>query len=204
MIIALAGLGKTLAAFPTAIDRLMFSLAPVGLGCRMFYNSSLKALAIDVERNLRSADTSSIRRGGWADPGTAIVLAKRGGRQSIECEPFYRSTISLRLASTHRCSIFSDRVMPHDIHTFRNSALILLTSGLTSTKRHTALCQRASDGSHRRRKIFLRYIHQQTSHRQKTTRADRKKGPYVPANVCSPRCAVSLCEIHPLRRSDIR
>ena len=112
----------------------------MGPGCRLFYSLSLRALAIDVECNLNSADTSSIRRGGWTGSGTAIVLAKRGGSQSIECEPFYRPTISLWLASTHRCSIFLDRVMSHDIHTFRNSVPVLLTSALALMKRHTALC----------------------------------------------------------------
>src|SRR5207302_687513 len=47
------GSGKTLAAFLAAIDHLMFSPAPKKPATRMVYVSPLKALAVDVERNLR-------------------------------------------------------------------------------------------------------------------------------------------------------
>ncbi len=49
------GSGKTLSAFLAAIDQLMFSPVPdVKRRCRVLYLSPLKALAIDVERNLRA------------------------------------------------------------------------------------------------------------------------------------------------------
>ncbi len=56
LLLAPTGSGKTLAAFLVAIDRLMFRSvapdAPAGVG--VLYISPLKALAVDVERNLRA------------------------------------------------------------------------------------------------------------------------------------------------------
>ena len=56
LILAPTGTGKTLTAFLWCLDRLMLQPAPEGQkpGCRIVYISPLKALAVDVERNLRS------------------------------------------------------------------------------------------------------------------------------------------------------
>src|ERR1700722_5328883 len=55
LILAPTGTGKTLAAFLWCIDKLMMRTAPQAeRGCRVVYLSPLKALAADVERNLRS------------------------------------------------------------------------------------------------------------------------------------------------------
>jgi ATP-dependent helicase Lhr and Lhr-like helicase len=55
LILAPTGTGKTLAAFLWCIDKLMMRTAPeTERGCRVVYLSPLKALAADVERNLRS------------------------------------------------------------------------------------------------------------------------------------------------------
>jgi ATP-dependent Lhr-like helicase len=55
LILAPTGTGKTLTAFLWCIDKLMMKTAPqVERGCRVVYISPLKALAVDVERNLRS------------------------------------------------------------------------------------------------------------------------------------------------------
>src|SRR5271156_4780756 len=55
LILAPTGTGKTLTAFLWCIDRLMMQTAPnAPHGCRVVYISPLKALAVDVERNLRS------------------------------------------------------------------------------------------------------------------------------------------------------
>ena len=55
LILAPTGTGKTLAAFLWCLDRLMLRPAPERSGgCRVVYLSPLKALAVDVERNLRS------------------------------------------------------------------------------------------------------------------------------------------------------
>ncbi len=54
LLVAPTGSGKTLAAFLCAIDRLLFSPEPDRRErCRVIYVSPLKALAVDVERNLR-------------------------------------------------------------------------------------------------------------------------------------------------------
>ena len=57
LILAPTGTGKTLAAFLWCLDRLMLQpQVRTGQvkGCRILYVSPLKALAVDVERNLRS------------------------------------------------------------------------------------------------------------------------------------------------------
>ncbi len=56
LVVAPTGSGKTLAAFLASIDRLAGEPAPADAlrRCRVLYVSPLKALAVDVERNLRS------------------------------------------------------------------------------------------------------------------------------------------------------
>ncbi len=54
LILAPTGTGKTLAAFLWCLDRLMLREPATKPGCRVLYVSPLKALAVDVERNLRS------------------------------------------------------------------------------------------------------------------------------------------------------
>ena len=55
LLCAPTGSGKTLAAFLWCIDRLMFAPRPApDQRCRVLYISPIKALAIDVERNLRA------------------------------------------------------------------------------------------------------------------------------------------------------
>src|SRR5438128_12619472 len=55
LILAPTGSGKTLAAFLWCLDRLMFADPPEKTRrCRVLYVSPLKALAVDVERNLRA------------------------------------------------------------------------------------------------------------------------------------------------------
>ena len=61
LIHAPTGSGKTLAAFLWCVDRLMRSPAPARRTVRVLYVSPLKALAYDVERNLR-APLAGIRR----------------------------------------------------------------------------------------------------------------------------------------------
>ena len=56
LVVAPTGSGKTLAAFLHAIDRLVTEPLPDDprRRCRVLYVSPMKALAVDVERNLRS------------------------------------------------------------------------------------------------------------------------------------------------------
>jgi ATP-dependent Lhr-like helicase len=54
LILAPTGTGKTLTAFLWCLDKLMLREPATEKGCRVLYISPLKALAVDVERNLRS------------------------------------------------------------------------------------------------------------------------------------------------------
>jgi ATP-dependent Lhr-like helicase len=53
LILAPTGTGKTLTAFLWCLDKLMLREPATQPGCRVLYLSPLKALAVDVERNLR-------------------------------------------------------------------------------------------------------------------------------------------------------
>jgi ATP-dependent Lhr-like helicase len=59
LLLAPTGSGKTLAAFLFALNRLMFGAPPADkkARCRVLYISPLKALGVDVERNLRAPIT---------------------------------------------------------------------------------------------------------------------------------------------------
>ena len=59
LVIAPTGSGKTLAAFLWALDGL--AATPAEKGTRVLYISPLKALAVDVERNLRTPLTGITR-----------------------------------------------------------------------------------------------------------------------------------------------
>src|ERR1700728_4750715 len=65
LILAPTGTGKTLTAFLWCLDRLMMKTPRTAeRGCRVVYLSPLKALDVDVERNLRSplADITNMAR----------------------------------------------------------------------------------------------------------------------------------------------
>src|SRR6201996_8132381 len=78
LILAPTGTGKTLTAFLWCLNRLMLEPATEGPeACRVIYISPLKALAVDVERNLRSplaGIANMARRAGVAvrEPGIAV------------------------------------------------------------------------------------------------------------------------------------
>jgi ATP-dependent Lhr-like helicase len=79
LVIAPTGSGKTLAAFLWALDRLASSPVPADpkLRCRVLYISPLKALAVDIERNLR-APLAGIRqvahRRGRPEPDIRVAV----------------------------------------------------------------------------------------------------------------------------------
>src|SRR6202035_3597430 len=79
LVIAPTGSGKTLAAFLWALDRLAAAPPPADpkLRCRVLYISPLKALAVDIERNLR-APLNGIRqvaqRMGIGEPDISVAV----------------------------------------------------------------------------------------------------------------------------------
>lgn len=82
LVVAPTGSGKTLAAFLWSIDRLAHEAAPEDPKhrCRVLYISPLKALAVDVERNLR-APLTGIRQasGRLGVPPPDITVGMRTG-----------------------------------------------------------------------------------------------------------------------------
>ena len=88
LVIAPTGSGKTLAAFLWAIDKLATEPRPADPAqrCRVLYISPLKALAVDIERNLRSplaGVSQAMRRLELPEPQIRVGVQDRryrGGR----------------------------------------------------------------------------------------------------------------------------
>jgi len=123
LILAPTGTGKTLTAFLWCLDRLMLHPAPRGQqdGTRVVYMSPLKALAVDVERNLRSPLA-----------GIANMARRMGAR-------FREPSISVRTGDTSQRERALFRRHPADILITTPEALYLL---LTS---QSAECLRTVD-----------------------------------------------------------
>ncbi|HYX22322.1 MAG TPA: DEAD/DEAH box helicase, partial [Thermoanaerobaculia bacterium] len=117
LLLAPTGSGKTLAAFLAAIDRLMFTPGPERPArCRVVYVSPLKALAVDVERNLRGPIA-----------GIAAVAARRG-------LPHRVPSVAMRTGDTpaaERARLM--RVPPDILITTPESLYLLLTSRARAT-----------------------------------------------------------------------
>ena len=98
LVIAPTGSGKTLAAFLWAIDKLATEPVPADprQRCRVLYISPLKALAVDVQRNLRSPLTGighAARR--LAQHGLALALGgvpSADGHPQVDADPPQRQT----------------------------------------------------------------------------------------------------------------
>ncbi|MBI5543391.1 MAG: DEAD/DEAH box helicase [Deltaproteobacteria bacterium] len=94
LLLAPTGTGKTLAAFLGALDQLMFEpVPPKRERCRVLYVSPLKALAVDIERNLRSP-LLGIARAAEAQGlacHTAVVAVRTGDTPPNERARFQRS-----------------------------------------------------------------------------------------------------------------
>ncbi|MGV0904996.1 ATP-dependent helicase [Mycobacterium novum] len=86
LVVAPTGSGKTLAAFLWALDRLAAEPGPKAAGTRVLYVSPLKALAVDVERNLRTPLAGIGRIAAHPDyaglPAPAITVGVRSGDTS--------------------------------------------------------------------------------------------------------------------------
>ena len=102
LILAPTGSGKTLTAFLWCINRLMFEPAPAaGQRCRVLYISPLKALAVDIERNLRAplagiANRAAARGDGHVLPSIAI---RTGDTPSTERARFQREPADILITT---------------------------------------------------------------------------------------------------------
>lgn len=83
LVVAPTGSGKTLAAFLWALDRLTAEPGLMAAGTRVLYVSPLKALAVDVERNLRTPLAGIGRIAAHRGlPAPAITVGVRSGDTS--------------------------------------------------------------------------------------------------------------------------
>ncbi|WP_083841700.1 Lhr family helicase [Mobilicoccus pelagius] len=93
LVVAPTGSGKTLSAFLFALDRLASSPPPEPQKrCRVLYVSPLKALAVDVERNLRSPLVGighAARRLGLPEPDVTVAV-RSGDTPADERRAFAR------------------------------------------------------------------------------------------------------------------
>ena len=119
LILAPTGSGKTLSAFLWCLDRLMFAEPPPpARRCRVLYVSPLKALAADVERNLRAPLA-----------GIAQCARRRG-------DAYATPAIAVRSGDTPAADRARFRREPSDILiTTPESLYLLLTSGARDTLR---------------------------------------------------------------------
>ena len=84
LVIAPTGSGKTLAAFLWALDSLTRDPIPAaGQRCRVLYVSPLKALAVDVERNLRAPLAGITQTALAARPGATKCAASRSAPATL-------------------------------------------------------------------------------------------------------------------------
>src|SRR6186997_2248009 len=93
LILAPTGSGKTLTAFLWAINRVMFGEIPPASGrCRVLYVSPLKALAVDVERNLRApiAGITHLAAGMGVAHRIPAVAVRTGDTPAVERARFQR------------------------------------------------------------------------------------------------------------------
>ena len=112
LMLAPTGSGKTLAAFLVALNHLMFDPVPAkDARCRVIYISPLKALAVDVERNLR-APLVGIHR-----------YAERMGM------PVHEPTVAIRTGDTPSRDRAHFQRQPDDILITTPESLYLMLTG---------------------------------------------------------------------------
>ena len=102
LILAPTGSGKTLTAFLWAINRVMFEAAqPARSGCRILYISPLKALAVDVERNLRAPITGIAHRAAARGDGfhSPLVAVRTGDTPQAERTRFRREPADILITT---------------------------------------------------------------------------------------------------------
>ena len=102
LILAPTGSGKTLAAFLWCLDRLMFGELPEkNRRCRVVYVSPLKALAVDVERNLRAplAGIARIADSGGDRYVSPVIAIRTGDTPAAERARFQREPADILITT---------------------------------------------------------------------------------------------------------
>ncbi len=102
LILAPTGSGKTLTAFLWCINRVMFDpVPPKGRRCRILYISPLKALAVDIERNLRAPllgiANRAVARGDTHHQPTVAI--RTGDTPAIERARFLRDPADILITT---------------------------------------------------------------------------------------------------------
>ncbi len=163
LIVAPTGSGKTLTAFLWCINRVMFDRVPEkSRRCRVLYISPLKALAVDIERNLRAplagiANRAIARADAHHQP---TVATRTGDTPAIERARFLRQpadilittpeSLYLLLTSNAREALRSiDTVIVDEIHalvpTKRGAHLALSLERLEALRKQTRPSETAAD-----------------------------------------------------------
>ena len=102
LIFAPTGSGKTLTAFLWALDRLMFTPRPPReRRCRVVYVSPLKALAVDVERNLRAplAGIANVAQANGIDFVVPEIAIRTGDTPQSERAKFGRDPADILITT---------------------------------------------------------------------------------------------------------
>ena len=165
LILAPTGSGKTLTAFLWCINRVMFDpVPPKGQRCRLLYISPLKALAVDIERNLRAPLAGIAHRAiaqGIAHHQPAVAI-RTGDTPAIERARFLRDpadilittpeSLYLLLTSNAREALRSiDTVIVDEIHalvpTKRGAHLVLSLERLEELRRQAPMVRLKADAT---------------------------------------------------------
>ena len=104
LILAPTGSGKTLTAFLWAINTIVFPSAPAAAGTRtsrVLYISPLKALAVDVERNLRAPITGIANRAAARGEAfrTPAIAVRTGDTPAVERARFQREPADILITT---------------------------------------------------------------------------------------------------------
>ncbi|MBY0496092.1 MAG: DEAD/DEAH box helicase [Cyanobacteria bacterium] len=102
LILAPTGSGKTLTAFLWSLNRLMFEPAPPAPErCRVLYISPLKALAVDVERNLRAplAGITNVAAGKGIPFHSPVIAVRTGDTPASERAKFSRTPADILITT---------------------------------------------------------------------------------------------------------
>jgi ATP-dependent Lhr-like helicase len=102
LILAPTGSGKTLTAFLWCLNRLMFeALPPATQRCRVLYVSPLKALAVDVERNLRAplAGITNVAMAQGTAISTPVIAVRTGDTPAQERAKFLRAPADILITT---------------------------------------------------------------------------------------------------------